>query len=123
MNKGDRDDLQKGGVPWNKGLNKSFEPKLGGTVIRKVQIKSRYPKNGTINIELYTSMSNYIRVYSDGDFQLIAVHNASNDKIALLDWEDVKPVSNVKHPSFTLVTDYSLCKRKSQTKAFDQYII
>ena len=59
-----------------------------GTFLKKVQVKARSPKDGKINVELFTSMVNYNRSYENGDFDLLAIYNIDTKQIAVISWEE-----------------------------------
>ena len=59
-----------------------------GSCLKKIQVKARSPRDGKINVELFTSMVNYNRSYEKGDFDLLAIYNIETKQIAVITWEE-----------------------------------
>lgn len=63
--------------------------------LKRVQVKARCERDGKISVELRTTMVNYVRPYSQEDFDLLAVYNTDSDEIAILNWEQIGEVGNL----------------------------
>ena len=88
-----------------------------GESLRKVQVKARCTREEKITVELRSTMVNYVRHYNKSDFDLLAVYDIDNSRIALLDWEQIG-----ESKTLVLRTSPSKNNQTKGVKYFTDYI-
>jgi hypothetical protein len=85
--------------------------------LKKVQVKARCERDDKVLVELRTTMVNYVRNYEKDDFDLLAVYNTNNGKIAIFNWDQIG-----ERKSLTLRTSAPKNNQVDKVLMFDDYI-
>ena len=57
--------------------------------LQKVQVKARRTRRGRVYIEMYSSMTNYVRMYEKEDFDILAVYHIETGDIAFISRNEI----------------------------------
>ena len=61
---------------------------INGRLLR-VQVKARAERNNAVAVELRSCMRNYVYMYEKSDWDILAVYNIKNGKLAYLTWDNI----------------------------------
>lgn len=57
--------------------------------MQKVQVKARRTRKGRVFVEMYSSMTNYVRMYGKDDFDILAVYHIETGEIAFISHNEI----------------------------------
>ena len=85
--------------------------------LQKVQVKARRTRRGRVYIEMYSSMTNYVRMYGKEDFDILAVYHIETGDIAFIS----RNVITTKQLVLQVDNSKRFSKNSSSMKFFEDY--